>query len=234
METSAPNQPNPFYLENAERILAEVTPFFERIERLSAGETGGEFPVRSNPQTVTRFNFMLLELPYIGGQENSLTSNLVMAAAMLCVYQEQSEQGKSLEEIGKLIYDAVLETLPEPGPTPDSRQIEALARAHQQAEAFSSAHPYEYGWNTRYLEGDGEDFVWGVDYTSCGVCRLFEEYSAEAFIPYVCFLDLPMYKARGVGLVRTQTLAQGHGKCDFRFNLRGEYGLEWYPGFYQE
>jgi hypothetical protein len=63
---------------------------------------------------------------------------------------------------------------------------------------------------------------------------MFLQQDAGDFIPYVCFLDLPIYKSRGIGLVRTQTLAQGGEKCDFRFNLRGEYRLEWVPDFYQE
>ena len=39
----------------------------------------------------------------------------------------------------------------------------------------------------------------------------------EEFAPYVCLSDMALGKALGWGLIRTETLADGCDKCDFRF-----------------
>ena len=228
------NQPISFYAAHADQIFSELVPFFKRIENLSVERFGQGFASKAAQDAAERFRAMLPELPDIGGKENKLTSNLITGAAVLCVYQVMSAQGKSLEEIGKLVYDAVVAGLPTEEALPDPREITIMANMHRHAEAFSEVNPYPFGWSAQFIEGSDPDFIWGVDYTSCGICKLFQQQDAAAFIPYVCFLDLPIYKSRGIGLVRTQTLAQGGEKCNFRFNLRGEYRLEWVPDFYQE
>lgn len=74
----------------------------------------------------------------------------------------------------------------------------------------------------RYLTGDGSDFDFGVDYLQCGNLELVKELGAEEFAPYVCMSDVVLSNDLGWGLVRTQTLADGFGYCDFRFKKDGE------------
>jgi hypothetical protein len=69
----------------------------------------------------------------------------------------------------------------------------------------------------RYLTGDGRDFDFGVDYVRCGNLELVKRLSAAEFAPYVCMSDIPLSNGLGWGLIRSQTLADGCGYCDFRF-----------------
>jgi hypothetical protein len=38
-------------------------------------------------------------------------------------------------------------------------------------------------------------------------------------VPYICAMDILLSEARQSGLRRTQTLAEGGNKCDFRFKI---------------
>jgi hypothetical protein len=67
------------------------------------------------------------------------------------------------------------------------------------------------------VEGDGKTFDWGVDYTECAICKLYQQEGAENFTRYLCPLDAAMSERMGLGLERTQTLAEGAAYCDFRF-----------------
>ena len=58
-------------------------------------------------------------------------------------------------------------------------------------------------------------FDYGWDNTACGILTLFEEYGAREFVPYLRMLDPIIYPTRGLGLTRTQTLAEGIC-CDFK------------------
>ena len=68
-----------------------------------------------------------------------------------------------------------------------------------------------------YLIGNGKDFDWGTDYLKCGNYKFVKSQGVEEFAPYVCLSDMALGKALGWGLIRTETLADGCDKCDFRF-----------------
>ena len=72
-------------------------------------------------------------------------------------------------------------------------------------------------FEVRYVIGDGEDFDFGVDYIACGNYKFVKDQGAEEFAPYVCMSDIALSDAMGWGLMRTETLADGCERCDFRF-----------------
>jgi hypothetical protein len=71
------------------------------------------------------------------------------------------------------------------------------------------------------VEGDGHAFRWGIDYTECGIVKYLRREGAAELAPFLCWLDYPVFAALHVRLVRTETLAQGGQRCDFRFS-RGQ------------
>lgn len=77
------------------------------------------------------------------------------------------------------------------------------------------------GWTYRFVEGEPGAFDYGTDYTRCAIRELAIESGAEAFAPYICLADIPGSEALGWGLARSETLAQGGERCDFRFRKGG-------------
>lgn len=72
------------------------------------------------------------------------------------------------------------------------------------------------GWVFDFVEpGDGFDY--GVDYRRCAIHELAVANGAAGFAPYICLADVPGSEMFGWGLLRTETLAQGGSRCDFRF-----------------
>lgn len=226
---------HPYYCENQARFLQTTRPLFDAMLQAAQDMGLGDQTQDLLHRGWERFETRIPALPYIGGDENFLTTNLVTGALKLSIYHALHNNGYANEQIGHLFYETVLAISPSAPVTPPGQdEVERILTMRREAAARSQVNPTEYDWQTTFIEGDDERFDWGVDYISCGICQLFREERAADFIPYLCFLDLPQYKARGIGLVRTQTLALGAEKCDFRFNLRGEYSLEWAPDFYQE
>jgi predicted ArsR family transcriptional regulator len=72
-----------------------------------------------------------------------------------------------------------------------------------------------------YVDGDGWEFDYGVDYIECASCKFLEAEGALELAPYVCAVDKPASELLGWGLTRTMTLADGADKCDFRFKKGG-------------
>ena len=86
------------------------------------------------------------------------------------------------------------------------------AKTHE--EAYQKQFPND--WVVDVLEKTDE-YQFGFDYTQCGVCKLCREEGCPELAKYLCRLDYMTTEMMGVGLRRTQTLAEGSDKCDFRF-----------------
>jgi hypothetical protein len=62
------------------------------------------------------------------------------------------------------------------------------------------------------------DSRFGVDYTECGVVKYLAREGAPELAPYLRWIDYPMTAAVGMRLDRTETIAQGGPRCDFRMS----------------
>ncbi|MGZ7050168.1 MAG: L-2-amino-thiazoline-4-carboxylic acid hydrolase, partial [Methanobacterium sp.] len=71
-------------------------------------------------------------------------------------------------------------------------------------------------WVYSFCEGNG-DFDYGLDFTECGIQKFFHKYNADEFTPYLCAMDILMSDISNAGLHRTETLAEGGNKCNFRY-----------------
>lgn len=78
------------------------------------------------------------------------------------------------------------------------------------------------GWVFDFVEGEKGGFDYGVDYQRCAIRELAIANGAADLAPYICLADVPGSEAFGWGLERSQTLAQGGTRCDFRFRRGGE------------
>lgn len=168
-------------------------------------------------------------LPYIGGDENLMTRHIIRSSTSLVLYKTMKARGFSAKDTGKIIYDAVVESVrslpPDQPPT-----AEALVNKKEQA-LQSQAHRYPGDWAWDFVEGDGVNFEYGYDFHACGTLMLYQAQDAAEFLPFFCYLDFVTYRTTGWSFERTMTLAEGHQICNFRFRKGGETKKGWPPPF---
>ena len=75
---------------------------------------------------------------------------------------------------------------------------------------------YPNDWVVDVVENE-KDFVFGFNYTQCGVCKLCAQEGCPELASYLCRLDFMLVELIGIHLKRTKTLADGGDCCDFRF-----------------
>jgi hypothetical protein len=102
-------------------------------------------------------------------------------------------------------------------------------RQSRKRSALSQQRRYPADWVRVHVDGDGQTFEWGVDYLECGIVKFLHSQEADELAPYLCLLDYALLGALGIKLIRTQTLANGDERCDFRFAGRGKPPSEWPP-----
>ena len=225
-----------YYLMKEKHIMREIKLALPHFRRFVVEAYGAELADVIVKQTLERFAALLPQLPYIGGDENRLTENLYLSAAMLAFYRALKEHGKPVEEVAHIIYlgtESMYSSFPfnamlwwEGRRTFNRQRFEKL----QCGAATSQRHQYSGDWVYNFVEGDGKTFLFGVDYTECGIVKYLEEQGASELAPYLCWLDYPMSAAMRIGLIRTETLAHGSEKCNFRF-CRWQDHVEVVPDF---
>lgn len=224
----------PYYLQNREKLLAEHRKMAQAGRAYAAERYGATFADRLVRESLAEFERLLPELPYIGGKQNPLTGNLISSAGALAVYRVMQRHGKTVEETGGLLYrlmEAWIQRYP--------RLVRYLMgryylswlsqRQSRKRSALSQERRYPDDWVRVHVDGDGQDFEWGVDYLECGIVKFLRSQGAAELAPYLCLTDYALLGALGIELKRTMTLAEGGGKCDFRFKWAGEMPSGWPP-----
>ena len=177
---------------------------------------------------------LLSVIPYIGGDGNHMTEHLLTSAECLAFYKGMKANGKSAKETGKILYDSILlrSQIPEP-PIPPSRMLseEELIERRKRRAQDSQERKYSGDWVYEFVQGDGEAFDYGYDFSECGAQKFYNSQGAGEFLHFYCFLDYPISRTGGYGLERTVTLAEGYSKCDHRFKKGRKRELEWPPPF---
>ena len=238
-ESEQPVDEANYYISRKDALLKDLDDNFPYFEKVLTGEYDAAEIEAIYHEARQNFEALIPQLPYIGGDANGLTTNLVQSAWCLAIYQTMQPRGKTAEDVGRIIYRAV-QGMMDASPRGFLRlggvlQTSSLSLESLTAEAaLSQQRRYPGDWVFEMVEGDGKTFDWGLDYTECGICKFYQAQGVSEFTPYLCLLDFPMSEAMGSGLVRTETLANGDARCNFRNKLGGPIGPLLPPGFLDE
>ncbi len=211
-----------YYTSRRWQLMAGFDLACRLVKGIAVARYGGPCAEAVMRQSRREYELLIPQLPYIGGRPNPLTPIMISAGMFLALYRAMRLQGKEIEEIGTFVYKGVEKAyglfprfaLHRVGGTSFNASSQRKAR---ELALESQQRRYPDDWVYSVVEGDGESFDYGLDYTECGICKFFQAQGAGEFVPYLCCLDFIVSERMGTGLVRTTTLAQGGEKCDFRF-----------------
>lgn len=180
------------------------------------------------------FESLIPQIPYIGGDANRRTETFIESVKYLAFYRAMKKHGKMAEETGRILYDALASRVDKIKQTTPPKGWEDRAKYFKERrkgaeESQERRYPGDYVY--KFVPGDGKKFDYGYDYSECASIKFFHTQDADEFMPFYCYLDYPSCGARGLGLSRTKTLAEGHGKCNHRFRPGRETKLIWPPPF---
>lgn len=159
------------------------------------------------------YEHLIPQIPYID-KAPALNSFLKIAALELSLFKAMKKYGKSADETWELCHQA-LKVRMAAMPRFLRRLIGwYLFTGFVRNKASKMSGKNLGGFIIEYVEEDGD---WGVNYSKCAIFEFLKEQDAEEFAPYVCLSDIVLSDAMGWGLKRTETLADGSAKCNFRF-----------------
>ncbi len=186
------------------------------------GQEQADSIIRESGQEYER---LVPEIPYIG-ERSPMLYFLLPTSRHLAVYRILQRHGRPLEEAGQIVYE-MGEAEIRAVPSVARRTIGYLwfsplfKRRLKRRAAESRARQYPGGYVIDYVEGDGQEFDYGVDYIECASCKFLKAQGVPELTPYGCAVDKVASEMLGWGLSRTMTLAEGYDRCDFRFKKGG-------------
>lgn len=202
-----------YYSLKRSELIKDFKDFSKRINGYISMVKGDEFSITAANEMYDEFENFINEIPYIGGDDNPMTPNLLSAVRYLVVYHVLKGMGMDLKEIGEMCYkqeEAFFKANPQYiPPLCNPYIVKSLAESAAESGKFPGDFVY------RYIEG--EDFDLGLDFTECALLKLYKNNHAEEFMPYLCAMDMIMSKYGDLGLHRTKTLVDGCDVCNFRY-----------------
>lgn len=223
-----------YYESRKSEILALFDAHAQAWKPFLASHYGEEFADGIVKEARKRHEALIPTIPYIGGDENSMTHHLVRSTTSLALYKAMKARGKTAREVGKIVYDAVVASVSQLPPQPFKElSAEYIAKKRKQARK-SQERCYPGDWVWEFVEGNGVEFDYGYDFLECGTQKLYHVHCADEFLPFYCYLDFVTHRTVGWGFARSMTLAERHEKCDFRWKKGGETRKGWPPSFLKE
>ena len=162
----------------------------------------------------------LAQLPDIGTpDDNKWADNMPPAALALATYRELVPEYATVEDVGLILYQTLQSVLS--GVASLFMRVtfneEAMIEKLKLLAARSQKRQYAEDWVMTFVEGDGQDFTYGVDVTECAIQKYLTAQGAPELTRYLCLTDYLSSEAMGRGLVRYKTLAEGCAVCDFHY-----------------
>jgi hypothetical protein len=217
------NQTN--YMSRKNQFLRSFDNLMVRVQPWVKTWLGQEQAERFMRESRQEYEALIPRIPFIGNSFLIL-SFYKPVTRYLAVYRALQKQGRTVEEAGHLIYRMGTEealAIPPAG----RRLMEALwfsgwlRKLAKERAVKSQRRQYPASFVMNYVEGDGQEFDYGVDYIECANCKFLQAENAFEIAPYVCATDKPISELMGWGLYRTTTIADGSPLCKFRFKKGG-------------
>lgn len=217
------------YISCKKQLLRSFDRSIARSKRVFIDRYGKERANSLIRESRREYESIIPQIPFIG-DKNPFLIFLLPTSRYLAIYRILLRRGLTVEEAGQIIYqmnEAELNSIPI-----IVRRIIGylwfspwLIRRFRKRAKESQERKYSGGYVLTFIEGDGQKFDYGFDYTECAGCKFLNEQNASEFSPFMCALDKAASEALGWGLTRTMTIADGFEKCDFRFKKEGKTNI---------
>ena len=219
------NQSNNNYSSIKPKLLKDFDKTANLVRNSVAIRYSEDFAETLYQEVRHEFEALIPQMPYIDKKAMTLRKFLFITTQELAVYKAMKEHGKTPSEAWEICHDALRERL---------NKVSALMRWIAKKMYFSTimksimrkmiAKTQQQslsGFVLEFVEGDGQNFDFGVNYLECPMQQFVRDQGAEEFAPYPCLSDVVLGETFGWGVIRSETLGDGCKRCNFRFKKGG-------------
>ena len=217
------NIPDDYYGSQKEKLIRKLVKVISRIRPELVARYGQAGADEVQRQILLEFERLIPEIPYVGGRKNKLTIFIIQSAWALAFYRALQQRGGTVEDAGSLLQqasEAMFKATPQFLRFLYGKIMLSKLRYPSMAATARETQKREYpgNWVKEFIAGDGESFDIGFDYTECGIVKFMQAQNATELTRYLCQTDYAALEAMGLKLDRTETIASGCARCNFRIS----------------
>jgi len=216
-----------YYTSRKPKLLKDLDKTVNLVRDLVVSSYGSDFADTLYREVRQEYEVLIPQIPRVGGfTAGPLNTFLIISAQELAVYKVMKKYGKTAGEAWEICHEALrlrMERFSKIKRWLLARLMYSSFVKRRVKKRAEEGQQLRFGdFEVKYVIGDGKNFDFGVDYVGCGIYKFMQAQGAEEFAPYVCMSDIALSDALGWGLIRTETLADGCERCDFRFKKGGK------------
>ncbi|MBN2439938.1 MAG: L-2-amino-thiazoline-4-carboxylic acid hydrolase [Spirochaetales bacterium] len=137
------------------------------------------------------FEKALPRIPYIGGDQNSMTPTLILGAIVIPLLKELLQKGIKTRVIGEFFHNFVLfqiRAIPKfLGKIYGRYYLSTLKQNYfKKMCKWSQENPFSFSWSAEFIPCIKKEFHYGLKFTQCGWVEMFKDHGMEALMPYMC------------------------------------------------
>ena len=215
-----------YYTSRKQKLLRDFDKTAGLVKNFVISNHGLDFTDALYSDARQEYEALIPQIPHLEGMRGgALNSFLRITAQEVALYKAMKKHGKTPGEAWEICHEALklrMEKFPRIKRWLFRRIMHSGILKKRMRKLAETGKQLRFGdFEVRYVMGEGEDFDFGVDYVACGNYKFVQDQGEEEFAPYVCMSDIALSDAMGWGLIRTETLADGCERCDFRFKKGG-------------
>ena len=224
-----------YYIQKKDEMLND----FDKLSLIVNKVLLKEFPSSKvnkwKAEAKKEYSRLIPQIPYIGGDDNSLTRTLILSAAFIPHFKILRKNGVTTRQNGKILFDASKiyfdKKISKPlRPIMGWYTLSGFNQNSTKKNALQTQLlKYKEDWVMEFVEGEEGKFEYGVNYKECGLVKFYRIHGVEEFVPYLCITDYSLFTVLNINVKRTQTIANGGSFCDFRFIKKGIGPKGWPP-----
>ncbi len=209
-----------YYTSQEDRLLRQFDRVGKRFSRSLARRRDEAYAAAVVADARTEFERLIPELPYVGGRDNIYTPVVVVNGWIIALLRSMKARGKTAEDVVRICAEVADEFF---------RSFPAFLLALLGRAAFSGlvrrtltkqaarSQAREFPGDWVYTFGPGENGEWVLEFSECGVTKLYQAQGVEDLAPYCNFFDVTYSRLLNMGLDSTETLGLGCEACRLRF-----------------
>ncbi|MFX0060451.1 MAG: L-2-amino-thiazoline-4-carboxylic acid hydrolase [Candidatus Heimdallarchaeota archaeon] len=234
MNKDIDNNNKSYYENNKEKIMKHFNSLIKVAEKVALSNYPDLDVHQIEEKARDELDSILSRLPYVGGDKSPFTQLLIQSAETIALYKASKILNLSEREIWKMIYEVAessAQSLSSVKKWLHRRSFFSKKMKNYWREWMKESQKLKYSgnWVGEFIEGDNENFDYGINFTECGWLKLIQKEGTKEIAPYACLSDYARMQTYGIGFRRTKTMAAGAEMCNFRFIRNYQTQRGWPP-----
>jgi hypothetical protein len=183
-----------YFILRKSKLMQDFNHLMKRARAAVITQVGETFAETLLAEARQEYAELIPDIPYVG-RSPIFVRFITGTAQSLAIYRVFSRHGMTVAEAGKLYYlacKAILNSYPAMARRLIGKMsfanfsLRVLRKRALQSQKWFDPEGYVF----IFVEGDGKNFDYGIDYLQCGGCKFLEKQGASELAPYICTADI--------------------------------------------